>query len=133
MTQHNSLNVKLSNSQLNKLKSAIKNETEVILRLSWNMIGNSDDETNFPNKLLITCRQVAGLCKSFANNSSVNIKLSKAQLSKIVQLGGFLGKRLGPLLGTVLPLIKNVIQALAKSVLINIIRIKSSSSRCRYT
>ena len=54
MTQCKSLNVKLSNSQLNKLKSAIKNETEVVLRLSSIMIGNSDDETNFPNKLLLT-------------------------------------------------------------------------------
>ena len=54
MIQYNSLNVKLSNSQLNKLKSAIKNETVVILRLSSNMIGNLDDETNFPHKLLLT-------------------------------------------------------------------------------
>ena len=49
MTQYSSLNVKLSNSQLNKLKSAIKNKTDVVLRLSPNMIGNSDDETNFPH------------------------------------------------------------------------------------
>ena len=62
MTQYNSLNVKLSNSRFNKLKSAIKNETEVILRLSSNMIG--DDETNFPDKLLLTNRQVANLRKS---------------------------------------------------------------------
>ena len=67
MTQYNSLNVKLSNSQLNKLKSAIKNETEVVLRLSSNMIGNSDDETNFPHKLLLTNRQVANIRKVFAN------------------------------------------------------------------
>ena len=63
MTQYNSLNVKLSNSQLNKLKSAIKNETEIVLRLSSNMIGNSDDETNFPHKLLLSNKQVANLCK----------------------------------------------------------------------
>ena len=56
MTQYNSLNVKLSNSQLNKLKSAIKNKTEVVLRLSSNIIGNSDDETSFPHKLLLTNR-----------------------------------------------------------------------------
>ena len=54
MTQYSSLNVKLSNSQLNKLKSTIKNETDVTLRLSSNMIGNSDDETNFPHKLLLS-------------------------------------------------------------------------------
>ena len=57
MTQYSSLNVKLSNSQLNKFKSAIKNETEVVLRLSSNMIG--DNETNFPHKLLLTNRDVA--------------------------------------------------------------------------
>ena len=65
MTQYNSLNVKLSNSQLNKLKSAIKNETQVVLTLSSNMIGNN--ETNFPHELLLTDRQVSSLCKSFAN------------------------------------------------------------------
>ena len=116
MTQYNSLNVKLSNSQLNKLKSAIKNETEVVLRLSSNMIGNN--ETNFPHKLLLTEKQVSSLRKSFANNSSADIKLSKTQLSKMIQSGGFLSRLLGPLLKTGLPLIKNVIKLLAKSVLI---------------
>ena len=67
MTQYNSLNVKLSNSQLNKLKSAIKNETEVVLRLSSNMIG--DNETNFPYKLLLTNRQLSNLCKAFTSKS----------------------------------------------------------------
>ena len=116
MTQYNSLNVKLSNSQLNKFKSAIKNETEVVLRLSSNMIG--DNETNFPHQLLLTNRQVANIRKAFANNSSIDIKLSKTQLSKMIQSGGFLGRLLGPLLKTGLPLIKNVIKPLAKSVLI---------------
>ena len=78
MAQYNSLNVKLSNLQLNKLKSAIKNETDVILRLSSNMIGNSGDEANFPHKLLLTNRQVANLSKAFANHTSTDIKLSKA-------------------------------------------------------
>ena len=81
MTQYNSLNVKLSNSQLNKLKSAIKNETEVVLRLSSNMTG--DNETDFPHKALLTNRQVGNLCKSFSNHSSADIKLSTTQLSKI--------------------------------------------------
>ena len=116
MTQYNSLNVKLSNSQLNKLKSAIKNETEVVLRLSSNMIG--DNETNFPHKLLLTNRQVTNLYKAFENYLSTDIKLSKIQLSKMIQLGGFLGRLLGPLLKPGLPLIKNVIKPLAKSVLI---------------
>ena len=116
MTQYNKLNAKLSNSQLNKFKSAIKNETEVVLRLSSNIIG--DNETNFPHKLLITNIQVSNLCKAFANNSSADIKLSKTQISKIIQSGGFLGRLLGPLLKTGLPLTKNVIKQLAKSVLI---------------
>ena len=84
MTQYNSLNVKLSNLQLNKLKTAIKNETEVVLRLSSNMIGNSDDETIFPHKLLLTNRQVKNLCDNFSNNSSTDNKLSKTQLSKMI-------------------------------------------------
>ena len=116
MTQYNSLNVKLSNSQLNKLKFAIKNESEVVLRLSSNMIGNN--ETNFPRKLLLTNRQVANFRKAFANHLSTDIKLSKTQLSKMIQSGGFLGRLFGPLLKTGLPLIKNVIRPLAKSVLI---------------
>ena len=118
MTQYNSLNVKLSNSQLNKLKSAIKNESDVVLRLSSNMIGNSDDNTNFPHKLLLTNRQVSSLRKAFAKNTSTDIKLSKIQLSKMIQSGGFLGRLLGSLLRTGLPLMKSVIKPLAKSVLI---------------
>ena len=116
MTQYNSLNVKLSNSQLNKFKSAIKNETEVVLRLSSNMIG--DNETNFPQKLLLTNRQISNLRKAFANHLSADIKLSRTRLSKMIQSGGFLGRLLGPLIKTGLPLIKNVIKTLAKSVLI---------------
>ena len=118
MTQYNSLNVKLSNSQLHKLKSAIKNETDVVLRLSSNMIGNSDDETNFSHKLVLTNRQVANLRKAFAKNTSTDTKLSKAQLSTMIQSGGFLGRLLGPLLRTGLPLMKSVIKPLAKSVLV---------------
>ena len=117
MTQYNSLNVKLSNSQLNKLKSAIKNEIEVVLRLSLNT-GDSNDEANFPHELLLTDRQISSIRKAFSNNSSADIKFSKTQLSKIRQSGGFLGKLLGPLLKTGLPLIKSVIKPLAKSVLI---------------
>ena len=113
MTQYNSLNVKLSNSQLSKLKSAIKNETDVVLRLPSNMVGNSNDNTNFPHDLLLTNRQVANICKAFANPLSTDIKLSKIQLSKMIQSGGFLGKLLGPLLKSGLPLIKSVIKPLA--------------------
>ena len=104
MTQYNRVNIKLSTSQLNKLKSAIENENDVVIRLSLNMICDSNDQTNFPHELLLTERQVSSICKAFANNSSVDIKFSKAQLSKMI--GGFLGKLLGPLLKTGLPLTK---------------------------
>ena len=80
------------------------------------MIGISHDETNFPHKLLLANRQVANLRKAFANHTSTDIKLSKTQLSKMIQLGGVLGRHLGPLLKTGLPLIKSVIQPLAKRV-----------------
>ena len=104
MTQYKSLNVKLSNSQLNKLKSAIANETEGVLRLLSNMIG--DSEINFPHKLLLANRQVANLRKGFANYLLTDIKLSKTQLSKMMKSGGFLGRLVGPLLKTGLPLTK---------------------------
>ena len=97
--------------------SPIKNENEVVLRLSSNMIVNN--ETNFPHKLLLTKRQVLvlDLHKVFANHSSTDIKLSKAQM---IQSGGFLGQLLGPLLKTGLSLMKNVIKPLAKTVLITL-------------
>ena len=82
------------------------------------MIGDSDDKINFPHELLLTNRQVANLRQAFANKSSTDIKLSKTQLYKMRQSGGFLGRLLGPLLKTRLPLIKDVIKPLVKSVLI---------------
>ena len=80
MTQYNTLNVKLFNSQLNG--------TDVTLNLSSNLIGNSNDETNFPDKLLLTNTQVSKIGKAFANDSSANIKFWKTQLSKIIQSEG---------------------------------------------
>ena len=82
------------------------------------MIRDSNDKTNFPHNLLLTNRQVANCHKAFANNFSTDIKLLKSQLSKMIQSGGFLGRLLGALLKTGLPLIKTVIKPLAKSVLI---------------
>ena len=132
MTQYNNLNVNLSNSQLNKLKSAIKYDTEVVLRLSSNMI--RDNETNFPHKLLLANRQVSDLRKAFENHLSADIKLSKTQLFEMIQSGGCLGRLFDPLLKTGLPLIKNVIKPLAKSVLIPLgLNCISISSRCRNT
>ena len=118
MTQYNSLNVKLSNSQLSKLKSAIKNENDVVLRISSNMVCNSNDNINFPHELLLINRQVANIRNAFATHLSTDVKLSKTQLSKMIQSGGFLGRLLGPLLKTGLLLIKSVIKPLAKSVLV---------------
>ena len=82
------------------------------------MVGNSNDNTNFPHELLLTNRQIANIRKAFANQSSTDIKLSKTQLSKMIQSEGFLGKLLGSFLKTGLPLMKSVIKPLAKSVLI---------------
>ena len=85
MSQYNTLNVKLSNLQLKKLKSGIKNGTEKTLKLSSNVVGDCNDENNFSHKLLLTNAQVSKLCKAFGNNLSGNIKLSKTQLHKIGQ------------------------------------------------
>ena len=71
----------------------MKSGTEVTLYLSSNFIRSSDDETNFPQKLLLTDTEVSKICKAFANCSSANINFSKIQLSKIVKLGNFI---LGP-------------------------------------
>ena len=108
MTQRSSVTIKVSNS----------NESGLDLKLSSNMISNSNDETNFLYELLVTDRQVANLRKTFANNLLTNIKLSKLQISKIIQSCGFFGRLLGPLMKIGTPLMKNVLQALAKSVLI---------------
>ena len=92
MTHYNTLNIKLSDSQLNNLKSGIKDGTEVTLNISLNAVGESNDENNFPHNLLLTSTQFLKLHKDFANNSSANINLSKTQLYKIGQSRGFLGK-----------------------------------------
>ena len=90
MKQYNTLNVKLSNSRINKLKSAIENGAEVNSNLSSNLIWSSNDETNFLHKLLLTNTQVSKIRKAFANGSSANIKFSKTRLSKILKWGGAL-------------------------------------------
>ena len=117
MTQDNTLymiNI-MSNLQLNKLKSGIKNNNEVTLKLSSNVVGDSNDENNFPHKSLLITTQVS---RPFTNNSSANIKLSKTQLHRIGQSGECLDRLLGPLLKAGLPLMKNVLKPLAKRVLI---------------
>ena len=123
MTQYNTLDLKLSNSHLNKLNSGIKNKTEVALKLSSNIINDSSNDDNFhkfrnSHKLLLTNTQVSKLCKAFTNNSSANKKLSKARLHKIVRWGGRLGRLLGLLLKIGLSLIGDVLKPLPKNVLI---------------
>ena len=86
MIRYNTLNVKLSNSQLNKFKSGIKNGTEVTLNLSSNLMESSNGETNFPHKSLLVDTQVSKIRKAFANGSSANTIFSKTQFFKIVQL-----------------------------------------------
>ena len=102
MVEYNTVNVKLSNSQLNRLKSAVKNRQGTILRMNAKILSAN----NLPHKLLLTTGQTTKLRNAIENNMSTDIKLSKAQISKIIQPGGFLGKFLGPLLKTGLPLIK---------------------------
>ena len=110
----------MCNSQLNKLESGTKNSTEVTLKYSSNVVSDYNDENNFPHKLLLNNTQVWKLRKAFENNSSANIKLSKTQLRKIGQSGGFLRILSAALLKTGFPLIRNVIKPLAKSVLISL-------------
>ena len=118
MNQYDTLIIKLSNSQLSKLKAGRKNNTEVTLKISSNVVDDSNDENNFPHRLLLTNTQVSKLRKAFVNNSSANVKLPKTQLPKIRQSGGLLGRLLGPLLKTGLPLIGNALKPLAKNILI---------------
>ena len=98
----------LKNSRQNKLNSAVKNRQGTILRISAKMFNGN----NLPHELLLTTRQTTRLRHAIENNMSTDIKLSKAQISKIIQSGGFLGKLLGPLLKTGLPLLKSVIKPL---------------------
>ena len=114
MVKYSKVNVKLSDSQLNKLKTAVKDKTGTTLIISFKMFNGND----LPHELLLTIRQKTKLRNAFNNNMSTDLKFSKAQISKIIRSGGFFGRLLGPLLKTELPLIKNVINPLAKSVLI---------------
>ena len=102
MVEYNTVNAKLSNSQLNKLKSAVKNKRGTTLRMNARMFNGN----NLSHELLLTTKQTTKLRNNIENNMSTDIKLSKAQLSKIILSGGFLGKILGPLLKTGSPLLK---------------------------
>ena len=108
MIEYNTVNVRLSNSQLNKLKSALKNKQGTTLRVNARMFNGN----NLLYELLLTTRQTTKQRNATENNFQTDIKLSKAQISKIIQSGGFVGKILGPLLKSGLPLLKSVIKPL---------------------
>ena len=88
------------------------------MKISSNVIGNSNDENNVLKKLFLTNTQLSRLCEAFASNSSANVQLSKTKFHKLEQSGGFLGCLLRPLLKTGLSLIANITKPLAKSILI---------------
>ena len=108
MVEHNTVNVKLSNSQLNELKTSVKKKQGTTLRMNAKMFNGN----NLSHELFLTAGQTTKPRNAIENNMSTDIKLSKAQISKIIQSGGFLGKILGPLLKTGLPLLKLVIKRL---------------------
>ena len=112
MVEYSEINCKLTNVQLNKLKKVVKSNEGATLRLGIKKF-NKDEH---PHELLLTTRQNTKLCNAINNNSATDIKLSKAQIKKIIQLGGFLGKLLSkladPLMKVALPLAKNVLAAL---------------------
>ena len=105
MVEYNKLNVKLSDTQLKKIKTTVKNKTGTTLRISLKMFNGN----NLPRELLLTARQKTKVRNAF-NNMSTDLKLSKAQISKIIQPGGFLGSLLskltGPLIKVAIPLAK---------------------------
>ena len=95
MVEYNKVNVKLSDSKLNTIKSAVGNKTGVALRINIKMFNGN----NSPHELLLTTRQKTILRNAFENNMSTNIKLPRTQISKIIQPGGFLGSLLGKIAG----------------------------------
>ena len=116
MVEYSKGNVKLSDTQLQKIKTAVKNKTGTTLRISFKMFNGKD----LPHELLLTTRQKTKLRNAFNNNMSTDLKLSKAQISKIIQSGGFLGSLLsklaGPLMKVAIPSAKNVLAPLGITV-----------------
>ena len=112
MVEYNKINVKLLDSQLNRLKSAVKNQAAATLRMNMKML----NENNLPQVLLLTTREKNNLRNRFEKNMSTDIKLSRARSSKIIQSVGFLGlslsKLTGPLIKVAVPLAKNILASL---------------------
>ena len=116
MVEYSKVNVKLSDTQLKKLKTGAKVKTGTTLRISLKMF----DRNNLPHELLLTTRQKTKLINAFNNNMSTNLKLSKGQISKIIQYGGLLGSLLrklaGPLMKVAIPLAKHVLALLGITI-----------------
>ena len=112
MLEYSKVNVKLSDTQLKILKTAVKNKTGTTLRINLKMFNGN----NLPHELLLTTRQKTNLRNAINNNMSTDLKISKAQITKIIKSGGFLGSLLsklaGPLMKVVVPLAKNILAPL---------------------
>ena len=112
MVEYTEINVKLTDAQLKKQKTAVEDKTGTTLRISLKMFNEND----LPHELLLKTRQKTKLRNAFTNNMSTDFKLSRAQISKIIQSGGFLGsllsKLVGPLMKVAIPLAKNVLASL---------------------
>ena len=112
MVEYSKVNVRLSNTQLKKLKDAVKNNTGTTLQINLKMFDGND----LLHELLLTTRQKTKLGNAFNNNMLADIKLSKAQISKIIQSGRYLGsllsKLVGPLMKVTVPLAKNILALL---------------------
>ena len=108
MVEYSKVNVKLSDRQLKQLKTAVKNKTGATVRMSLKMLDGND----LPHELSLTGKQKTKLRNAFNNNMPIDLKLSKAQISKIIQCEGFLGSLLsklaGPLMKVAAPLAKNI-------------------------
>ena len=115
MVEYSKINCKLTNLQLDRLKKAVKSNEGVTLRL----ITKNFNKNEVPHELLLTTRQNTKLRNDLNNNSATDIKLSKAQMKKLIQSGGFLGKLLsklaGPLMKVAMPLAKNVLAPLGST------------------
>ena len=121
MVEYSEINCKLTNVQLNKLKKAVKSNEGATLRLGIKNFNKDED----PHELLLTTRQNTKLRNAINNNSATDIKLSKAQIKKIIQSRGFLGKLLsklaGPLMKVALPLANNVLDPLGLTAAMSVI------------
>ena len=133
MVEYSKFNVKLTDTQLMKLKNAVKNKTGTTLRMNLKMFDGND----LPHELLLTTRQKAKLTNAFNNKMSTDLKLSRAQISKITQSGGFFGsllsKLVGPLMKVAIPLAKTVLAPLGITVAASVIdaRIQNNKKKNR--